>query len=70
MKNENGNCTEVPVGWTSLEQSRRLDSCGLDVKSADMHWKQVSDGLGEPWVWKAFCNKDGSPQLWKGNETE
>lgn len=58
MKNENDNRTEAPVGWTSLEQSRRLESCGLDVKSADMHWELVSDGLAEPWEWKVFCNKD------------
>ena len=57
-KAENDNRTEAPVGWTTLEQSRRLESCGLDVKSADMHWEQVSDGLCEPWEWKVFCNKD------------
>lgn len=58
MKDENDNRTEAPVGWTSLDQSRRLESCGLKAKTADMHWKQVPDGLGEPWEWKAFCYKD------------
>ncbi len=50
--------SERPIGWTTLEESRRLVELGLEVKTADMHWKQVADGLGEPWVWRAFCGND------------
>lgn len=50
--------SERPIGWTTLEESRRLVELGLDVKTADMHWKQVADGLGEPWVWRAICGND------------
>ena len=50
--------SERPIGWTTLDESKRLVELGLDVCTADMHWKQVADGLGEPWVWRAFCGND------------
>jgi len=58
MKNESNNRSEVPVGWTTLEQSRRLESCGLDVKSADMHYEERFDEYGAPlYEWRLVAEK-------------
>ena len=45
-KTENDTQSKVPVGWTTLEQSICLVACGLDAKSADMHYEQQFDEYG------------------------
>ena len=58
MKDENDNRTEDPVGWTSLEQSRRLESCGLDAKTADMYYEEKFDEYGAPlYEWRLVAEK-------------
>lgn len=58
MKTENDNRTEAPVGWTTLEQSMLLVSCGLDAKSADMYYEQKFDDYGTPlYEWRLVAKK-------------
>lgn len=57
-KTENDNRTEAPVGWTTLEQSMLLVSCGLDAKSADMYYEQKFDDYGAPlYEWRLVAEK-------------
>ena len=46
MENRNDNRTEAPIGWTSLEQSICLVTCGMEPKSADMHYEAQFDEFG------------------------
>jgi hypothetical protein len=57
-KTENGKRFEDPVGWTILEQSMLLVSCGLDAKSADMYYEQKFDDYGTPlYEWRLVAEK-------------
>lgn len=58
MKNESNNRSEVPVGWTTLEQSICLVSCGLEAKTADMCYEEKFDEYGAPlYEWRLVAEK-------------
>lgn len=57
-KTENDKRSEAPVGWTTLEQSICLVACGLDAKSADMHYEQQCDEYGAKlYEWRLVAEK-------------
>ena len=57
-KAENDKHSESPVGWTTLEQSMQLVSCGLDAKSADMYYEKKFDDYGTPlYEWRLVAEK-------------
>ena len=48
----------TPIGWTSLEQSKRLVELGLDAKSADMYYEEMTDSYGgRLYKWNLFVGK-------------
>jgi hypothetical protein len=58
MPIENDKHPDTPVGWTSLEQSICLVTCGLDPKSADMHYEAQFDEFGYPlYEWRLVAEK-------------